>query len=107
MLEHLFRKVHASYSGSPNGTLLDDFATWLISAGYARHTACRHVRGLTSSPEVPHEIPKTERTRQEHRAVLPRVFADAPRYQRAHDTQLSRCHRSVLTFYVVSESEGY
>ena len=46
MLEHLFRKVHACYSRSPNGALLEDFATWLISAGYARPTACRHVRGL-------------------------------------------------------------
>ncbi|MBB4383657.1 tyrosine-type recombinase/integrase [Bradyrhizobium sp. SBR1B] len=46
MLEHLFRKVHAFYSGSPNGALLEDFATWLISAEYARPTACRHVRGL-------------------------------------------------------------
>lgn len=46
MLEHLFRKVHACYSGSTNGALLEDFATWLISAGYARHTACRHVRAL-------------------------------------------------------------
>ena len=46
MLEHLFRKVHACYTGSPNGALLEDFATWLISAGYARPTACRHVRGL-------------------------------------------------------------
>jgi integrase/recombinase XerD len=57
MLEHLFRKVHASYAGSPNGALLDDFATWLISAGYAQHTACRHVRrlkqaldGMSSAP---------------------------------------------------------
>ena len=46
MLEHLFRKVHACYTGSSNGALLEDFATWLISAGYARPTACRHVRGL-------------------------------------------------------------
>ncbi|MCW2113930.1 tyrosine-type recombinase/integrase [Bradyrhizobium elkanii] len=46
MLEHLFRKVHACYTGSPNGALLEDFAAWLISAGYARPTACRHVRGL-------------------------------------------------------------
>ncbi|MHC2350464.1 integrase/recombinase XerD [Bradyrhizobium barranii subsp. barranii] len=46
MLEHLFRKVHAGYTASPNGTLLEDFATWLISAGYARSTACHHVRGL-------------------------------------------------------------
>ena len=57
MLEHLFRKVHACYAGSPNGALLDDFATWLISAGYAQHTACRHVRrlkraldGMSSAP---------------------------------------------------------
>lgn len=46
MLEHLFRKVHACYTGSPNGALLEDFATWLISAGYARPTARRHIRGL-------------------------------------------------------------
>ena len=46
MLEHLFRKIHASYTGSPNGALLEDFATWLISVGYAQHTACRHVRRL-------------------------------------------------------------
>jgi len=25
MLDHLFRKVHACYSGSPNGALLEDF----------------------------------------------------------------------------------
>jgi integrase/recombinase XerD len=46
MLERLFRKVHASYAESPNGALLEDFATWLISSGYAQHTACRHVRRL-------------------------------------------------------------
>jgi integrase/recombinase XerD len=46
MLEYLFRKAHTCYAGSPNGALLDDFATWLISAGYARQTACRHVRRL-------------------------------------------------------------
>ncbi len=46
MLEHLFRKVHACYTGSPNGDLLEEFATWLISAGYARPTACHHIRRL-------------------------------------------------------------
>jgi integrase/recombinase XerD len=46
MLEHLFRKAHTRYTGSPNGALLEDFAAWLISAGYARPTARRHVRGL-------------------------------------------------------------
>lgn len=57
MLEHLFRKVHACYAGSPNGALLDDFASWLISAGYAQPTARRHVRrlkqaldGISSAP---------------------------------------------------------
>lgn len=57
MLERLFRKTHTCYAGSPNGTLFDDFAAWLISAGYARQTACRHVRrlkqaldGMSSAP---------------------------------------------------------
>lgn len=57
MLELLFPKAHACYAGSPNGALLDDFATWLISAGYAQHTVCRHVRrlkqaldGMSSAP---------------------------------------------------------
>ncbi|MBU6473598.1 MAG: integrase, partial [Alphaproteobacteria bacterium] len=46
MLEQLFRKTHARYTGSLNSALLDDFASWLISAGYNKHTACRHIRRL-------------------------------------------------------------
>jgi hypothetical protein len=43
MLKHLSRKIHARYAASANGALLDDFAGWLISVGYARR-ATRGVR---------------------------------------------------------------
>lgn len=46
MLEHLFRNTHVRYTRSPTGSLLEDFAAWLISAGYSRHTACHHLRRL-------------------------------------------------------------
>jgi integrase/recombinase XerD len=46
MLERLFRNIHARYTGSPNSSLLDDFAAWLISSEYSRATACYHLRRL-------------------------------------------------------------
>ncbi|MCU4162083.1 tyrosine-type recombinase/integrase [Acidiphilium sp. AL] len=51
MLKHLFPKVHARYAASANGALLDDFAAWLVSAGYARHAAHGHVRRLKQALE--------------------------------------------------------
>jgi hypothetical protein len=46
MLKHLFRKIHARYAASANGALLEDFAGWLMSVGYARHATRGHVRRL-------------------------------------------------------------
>jgi integrase/recombinase XerD len=51
MLKRLFPKVHARYAASANGALLGDFAAWLVSAGYARHTAQGHVRRLKQALE--------------------------------------------------------
>lgn len=51
MLKRLFPKVHARYAASANGALLADFATWLVSAGYARPAARRHVRRLRQALE--------------------------------------------------------
>lgn len=51
MLKYLFPKAHARYATSANGDLLDDFATWLVSAGYARHAAHGHVRRLKQALE--------------------------------------------------------
>ena len=46
MLKHLFRKIHARYTASANGALLEDFAGWLMSVGYARRATRGHVRRL-------------------------------------------------------------
>ena len=46
MLKHLFRKIHARYAASANGALLEDFAGWLMSVGYARRATRGHVRRL-------------------------------------------------------------
>jgi integrase/recombinase XerD len=46
MLEHLFPRFHERYAASANGDMLDDFAAWLVSAGYSRHAARGHVRRL-------------------------------------------------------------
>jgi integrase/recombinase XerD len=43
MLKSLFPKIHARYAASIHGVLLDDFAAWLVSAGYARRAAHSHV----------------------------------------------------------------
>jgi integrase/recombinase XerD len=76
MLEHLFRKVHACYAGSPNGALLDDFAAWLISAGYAHPTACRHVRRLKQALDVMSSAPLGRDTGVSAR-FLSQAFASA------------------------------
>jgi integrase/recombinase XerD len=46
MLKQLFRKVHTRYARSASGALLGDFAAWLVSAGYAPHSARGHIRRL-------------------------------------------------------------
>jgi integrase/recombinase XerD len=51
MLERLFPKVHAQYSASANGSLLDDFAVWLVSTGYAQRAATYHVRRVKRALE--------------------------------------------------------
>ena len=51
MLERLFPKIHAQYSASANGALLDDFAGWLVSTGYAQRAASGHVRRLKQALE--------------------------------------------------------
>ena len=51
MLKYLFPKLHRRYAASPNGDLLSDFATWLVSVGYARHAAHGHVRRLKQTLE--------------------------------------------------------
>jgi integrase/recombinase XerD len=51
MLERLFLKLHALYSASAIGSLLDDFAGWLMLAAYAPRAACGHVRRLKQALE--------------------------------------------------------
>ena len=51
MLKPLIPKVHARFAASANGALLGDFATRLVSAGYAQHAAHGHVRRLKRALE--------------------------------------------------------
>jgi integrase/recombinase XerD len=51
MLKRLFPRVHARYAASANGALLGDFASWLMSTGYSRRAACRHLRRLKRALE--------------------------------------------------------
>jgi integrase/recombinase XerD len=60
MLERLFPKVHALYLASANGALLEDFADWLVSTGYAHRAASRHVRQLKQALGRMRSTPLTE-----------------------------------------------
>jgi hypothetical protein len=43
MLEQIFPKGHQSYLHSPAGSLLEDFARWLVDEGYMGRTLRGHL----------------------------------------------------------------
>ena len=51
MLRRLFPRYHSRYSESPFGDWLNDFADWLVSAGYPHVPAHNHVRRLKQALE--------------------------------------------------------
>jgi integrase/recombinase XerD len=51
MLRRLFPRYHSRYAESPFGDWLNDFADWLVSAGYPHVPAHNHVRRLKQALE--------------------------------------------------------
>lgn len=58
MLEQLFPVRHAQYQIGTAAPILEEFASWLINAGYSRQTTQSHVQRLKRALATARSVPQ-------------------------------------------------